>query len=133
MTIIAPDRGRQAIEISNAMTHVHRDQFGRGAGSVKTVISRDFVVTFLEDIYTPMENTLIDGGNAQVVRDTRLEFQRMMRDRFITIIEETTGRTVRAFLSQNHVGPDIAAEVFLLEPEGGADSEALCRLKASLT
>ena len=43
----------------------------------------------------------------------------MMRDNYIDIIENVTGRKVRAFLSQNHIDPAIATEIFVLEPEGG--------------
>jgi hypothetical protein len=28
------------------------------------------------------------------------------------------GRTVRAFLSQTHIEPDISCEIFVLEPDG---------------
>jgi len=56
------DLSRQAIEISNQLTRSHREHFGRGAGNVKTVIQKGFVVTFLEDIYTTLERTLIDTG-----------------------------------------------------------------------
>jgi uncharacterized protein YbcI len=113
----ADDLGRQAIQISNALTRNHRLHFGRGAGSVKTVINKGFVVTFLEEIYTPLEKTLIEGGREDLVHELRLAFQRMMRDTYTEIVEEATGRTVRAFLSQNHVGPDIAVEIFVLESE----------------
>ena len=50
MATMPVDRGRQALNISNALTHNHRQRFGRGAGSVKTIVSKDFVVTFLEDV-----------------------------------------------------------------------------------
>jgi hypothetical protein len=66
----ADDLGRQAIQISNALTQNHRESLrsddagdphrGRGAGP---------------------------------------------------------GRKVRAFLSQNHIGPDLAAEIFVLESQ----------------
>jgi uncharacterized protein YbcI len=113
------DRGRQAVEISNHLTHSHREHFGRGAGNVKTVIQKGFVVTFLEDIYTPFEKTLISGGHEQLVMDARFAFQQMKREEYVGIIEAVTGRKVRAFLSQNHIDPAIAAEIFVLEPEGG--------------
>jgi|SRR4051812_34050459 uncharacterized protein YbcI len=117
MAVTTVDRGKQAIEISNALTRNHREQFGRGAGSVKTIVSTSFVVTFLEDIYTANEKALIDGGEAALVFESRFALQKMMRDEFVRIIEQATGRKVRAFLSQNHVSPDIAAEIFVLEPE----------------
>lgn len=115
------DRSRQAVEISNQLNSSHRDHFGRGAGNVKTVIQKGFVSTFLEDIYTPMEKTLISGGHEQLVIDCRFAFQQMMRDTYIGIIENVTGRKVRAFLSQNHIDPAIATEMFVLEPESGDD------------
>jgi uncharacterized protein YbcI len=113
------DRSRQAVEISNQMTRSHREHFGRGAGNVKTVIQKGFVVAFLEDIYTPFEKTLISGGHTQLVLDCRFAFQEMMRENYIRVIETVTGRKVRAFLSQNHIDPAIATEMFVLEPEGG--------------
>jgi uncharacterized protein YbcI len=113
------DRSRQAVEISNQLTRSHREHFGRGAGNVKTVIQKGFVITFLEDIYTPFEKTLISGGHQQLVIDSRFAFQQMMRETYIGIIETVTGRKVRAFLSQNHIDPAIATEIFVLEPEAG--------------
>src|SRR4051795_7830593 len=108
------DIGRQAVQISNALTRNHRDHFGRGAGSVKTIINRGFVVTFLEEIYTPLERTLIEGGRRDLVHEARLAFQLMMRETYISIVEEATGRKVRAFMSQNHIGPEIAVEISFL-------------------
>jgi len=50
-----------------------------------------------------------------------------MESRFTTIVEEISGRKVRAFLSQVSLNPDISVEVFVLEhgdaelaPEGVA-------------
>jgi uncharacterized protein YbcI len=117
------DVGRQAVQISNALTRNHREHFGRGAGTVKTVINRGFVVTFLEEIYTPLEKTLIEGGRPDLVHEGRLAFQQMMRETYVGIVEEATGRKVRAFLSQNHIGPDLAAEIFVLEAAPGETAD----------
>jgi len=111
------DRARPATAISNALTRMHREYYGRGATSVRTSIGRDHVITFLEDILTPSERTLVDSGHLEPVRQTRLAFQVAMRDEFVGTVERATGRKVRAFLSQVHFDPDIAAELFLLEPE----------------
>ncbi|TMK66594.1 MAG: DUF2294 domain-containing protein [Actinobacteria bacterium] len=118
------DRARRATTISNAMTQMHREYYGRGATSVRTVIDRNHVVTFLEDILTPMERTLVDAGEIEPVRQARLAFQKAMRTRFIDTIESATGRKVRAFLSQVHFDPDIAAELFVLEPNGTQQDDA---------
>jgi hypothetical protein len=39
-----------------------------------------------------------------------------MRDDLIAIIERQLDRKVIAFMSQNHIDPDLAVEVFVLEP-----------------
>lgn len=117
--VTAEDRLRQAIEISNQLTRSHRESFGRGPGNVKTVIQKGFVVTFLEDVYTPFEKTMISGGHEQLVLDGRFAFQQMMREKYTEIVETVTGRKVRAFLSQNHIDPPIAVEMFVLEGDGG--------------
>ena len=62
------------------------------------------------------ERALVEYGNPELVLQTRHEFQNAMRDDLIAIIERETGRKVVAFMSDNHIDPDIAAEVFALEP-----------------
>jgi uncharacterized protein YbcI len=54
------------------------------------------------------------------VLDTRKAYQMTMRAEMISGIEQITGRSVRAFMSDNHIEPDVAVELFLLEPDGGA-------------
>jgi uncharacterized protein YbcI len=38
-----------------------------------------------------------------------------MRDDLVALVEEVTGSTVIAFLSDNHIDPDIGVESFVLE------------------
>jgi uncharacterized protein YbcI len=117
------ERGPRATAISNAMTKLHRDHYGRGPDSVRTILGEDHVICFLEDIYTPAERTLVEAGELQAVRDSRHAFQRAMESRFTDAVEGTTGRTVRAFLSQTHIAPDISCEVFVLEPAGSEPAD----------
>jgi len=110
------ERGPRATAISNAMTKLHREHYGRGPDIVRTILGEDHVICFLEDIYTPAERTLLEAGELQAVHASRLAFQRAMKTRFIQAVEAATNRTVRAFLSQTHIAPDISCEVFVLEP-----------------
>lgn len=112
------DRGRQASSISNAITRLHREHYGRGASTTRTIIQRNYVVCFLDDIYTPVERTLIEAGRLEEIRNTRNLFQDAMGPKFRAAVEEATGRKVVAFMSQVCFDPDMAAEVFVLEPEG---------------
>src|ERR1051326_388108 len=58
----------QAQAVSNAMTKMHRESYGRGPNSVRTVMGHDHVICFLEDLYTPVERTLLDGGEVEAFR-----------------------------------------------------------------
>jgi len=111
---------RTAQAISNAITKLQRDHYGRGPDSVRTVIGYDHIICFLENSFMPVERTLLNAGENEAVRQTRLAFQRAMEDRFTATVEQITGRKVRAFLSQVSLDPDISVEVFVLEP-GDAD------------
>jgi uncharacterized protein YbcI len=113
------DRGRQAASISNAITRLHREHYGRGANTARTIIQRNYVVCFLDDIYTPVERTLIEAGRPEAVRETRNLFQDAMGPSFREAVEAAMGRKVVAFMSQVCFDPDMAAEVFVLEPERG--------------
>lgn len=112
------DVGRRAAAISNAINRLHHEHHGRGGTTTRTIMQRNYVVVFLEDIYTPLERTLLDAGQAETVHQTRGVFQQAMRERFSTAVEEILDRKVIAFMSQVHVDPDIAAEIFVLEPLG---------------
>ncbi len=119
----AADHARQAQEIGNAITRLHREHYGRGATTTRTLFQRDYVVSFLEDIYTPVERTLVNAGQEDEVKRTRQAFQMAMREAFAQAVEEITGRRVLQFMSQVSFEPDIAAEIFVLAPEGDEGAE----------
>jgi uncharacterized protein YbcI len=107
---------RQATAVGNAITRLHRDYYGRGATTTRTIWQRSFIAVVLEDIYTPVERTLIEAGNSDDVRRTRQVFQDAMRERFTEAVEAITGRKVIQFMSQVSFDPDMAIEFFALEP-----------------
>ena len=59
---------------------------------------------------------LIELEHEDVVRDTRHEFQGAMRHKFVDVVEQLSGRVVTSWVSNHHVGPDLAVELFVLEP-----------------
>jgi uncharacterized protein YbcI len=102
--------------ISNGLSKLHREYYGRGPTSVRTIFGHDHVVTFLEEISTPLERTLIEAGESDAVVEVRRAFQRAMRERFIAVVESATQRSVRAFMSEVSLKPDMSVEVFVLDP-----------------
>jgi uncharacterized protein YbcI len=90
---------------------------GRGPTKARTSIDRDLVSVVLYDLLNKGEHSLISDGRGQLVLDMRQAFQQTMRDDLIIGVERVTGRTVIAFMSANHLDPDIAIESFVLEPQ----------------
>jgi uncharacterized protein YbcI len=115
MSTNVSEHGRLAMAIGNGITRLHRERYGRGANTTRTVLQRDLVLVVLEDIYTPSERTLIDAGDWEMVKGTRQAFQMAMGPAFIDVVEGVLSRKVSAFMSQVHKEPDVASELFLLE------------------
>jgi uncharacterized protein YbcI len=109
-------RGEIASAISTRTVQLLSDKTGRGPTKARTTVDRDTVTVVMEDTLTRAERALVDGGFEAKVLDLRRDFQRMMRDDLVAMVEEHTGRKVRAFMSENHIDPDLAAEIFVLEP-----------------
>jgi uncharacterized protein YbcI len=90
---------------------------GRGPTKSRAYVNRDAVTVLLHDTLTKGERRLASGGHAADVLQTRSHYQTMMRDALVASVEELTGRRVVAFMSANHIDPDMAVETFVLERE----------------
>ena len=113
--------GQVAAAISVAVVRVLGEYTGRGPTKARTYINRDAVSVVLNDTLTKGERQLVSDGNGPVVLQTRALFQEMMRPALVASVEDLTGRTVLAFMSANHIDPDMAVETFVLEPVALAD------------
>ena len=109
------DPGRVAAAISTAVVHVFSDHTGRGPTRARTTIDGETVVVILQDGLTKAEQSLIEAGKHAEVLELRRTFQETMRDDLVAAVERLTACSVRAFMSANHIAPDAAAEVFLLD------------------
>jgi uncharacterized protein YbcI len=76
----------------------------------------DTVVSILKGGFTRVERTLLETGQLESVYQMRRSFQQVMEDEFRRVVEEATGRKVIAYMSSIHVDPDLAVEIFVLEP-----------------
>jgi len=111
---------RANAEISDAVVRLLRDYTGRGPTRSRTTINNDSVVVLVGDTLTRGERRLVEDGKAERVLQLRHDFQLTMRDDLVEAVEGATERKVIAFMSQNHIDPDLAVEVFVLEPEDRA-------------
>jgi uncharacterized protein YbcI len=113
--------GELGAAISTAVVHMLAERTGRGPTKAKTTFGTNGVFVVLEDTLTKGERTLVEAGEEAAVLDTRSLWQRVMRLEMSDKVEELTGRKVVGFMSDNHIDPDLAVEVFVLEPEAVVD------------
>jgi uncharacterized protein YbcI len=109
--------GSISAEISNGVVRLMREYTGRGPTKARTAIDRDVVTVVLQDTMTKAERGLAEAGKDDIVLSTRQQFQRTMREDLTAVVETLMERKVIAFMSDNHIDPDMAAEIFVLEPQ----------------
>ena len=110
-------QGNPLLAISNAMTKLYKDLFGRGPTKVRAAFAGpDVVVVTLENTMTQAERNLVRLGEHQRLRDVRLYFQHSSEEALKRPIEEILGRRVRAFTSGIDTEADVSVEVYVLEP-----------------
>ena len=109
--------GQLAAAIANAVVHVLGEYTGRGPTRARADVNRDSITVLLHDTLTKGERRLVSDGHAPIVLHTRGVFQQMMRAELVASVEGLTGRKVAAFMSANHIDPDMAVETFVLEAE----------------
>lgn len=111
-----------AARISNRVVQVMSSYTGRGPTQARASIDDDLVSVVLRDTLSKGERSLVADGRSDLVLSMRKAYQDTMRTELIEAIEQITGRTVVAFLSDNHIDPDVAIESFVLEPAGDSGS-----------
>jgi uncharacterized protein YbcI len=113
-------QGRLAAAISTAVVHVFSEHTGRGPTKARTTIDGEMVVVILHDSMTKAERSLVEAGKDDEVLHLRRSFQETMRADLVAAVERLTSANVQVFMSANHIAPDTAAEIFLLDSKGGA-------------
>jgi uncharacterized protein YbcI len=108
--------GQLSAAISNTVVKALSRTTGRGPTKARTTLGDNGVFVVLQDSLTVGEQTLTDAGQGQAVLDLRRRWQAIMEVDVSREIEELTGRKVVGFMSDNHIDPDLAVEVFVLEP-----------------
>jgi uncharacterized protein YbcI len=111
-----PTRGTTASAISNGAVRLFHEYTGRGPTKARTTINGDNVLILFGDVLTKGEKKLAENGDAAAVLQMRHRFQDAMREDLVRMVEQLVERKVVAFMSANHISPDMAAEIFVLEP-----------------
>ena len=114
----APTQRAVEEEIRRDILAIHRDSYGRSAGSTLAHVMDDTVIVILDDLeLLPNEEFLIEHGRSDAVRDVREQFQQAIRPTFAAAVERATGRRVVGFASHAEVDDArFAVEIFRLGP-----------------
>jgi uncharacterized protein YbcI len=121
MTDTRPRLGVELAEVTKGMVSLHRRFYGKGPTKARTYMVDDTVVCILEGGFTTVERTLIDEHDVDAVLKVRRSFQAAMESNFTEVIEGVLGRKVIAYMSEIHADPDLAVEIFVLEPRHGSE------------
>ena len=109
--------------VTDEMVALHKRYHHRVPVTAKTLLLGDEVlVCVLGGVYSDVEKTMIELQRTLVVQEVRSAFQNAMQHKFVAAVENLSGRKVLAFISNQHVGPDIEIELFVLRPPGDGDS-----------
>jgi uncharacterized protein YbcI len=95
--------GETLAQISTGLVQLHSRYYGKGPTKAKTHMVNDTVISILRGGFNSM----------------RRSFQMAMEEHFTAVVEEAIDRKVVAYMSQIHESPDLAVEIFVLEPLRG--------------
>src|SRR4051812_4513325 len=98
--------------ISTQAVQLLHEYTGRGPTKAKTTIDESLVTILLADTLTKGERKLVERGGSDRVLQLRHDYQQAMRDALVAMVEQNLDRKVTAFMSQNHIDPDYAVEIF---------------------
>ena len=111
--------GPHGLAISNLIVRLLSEYTGRGPTQARTHFNDNLITVVVRDLMTKGEHSLIRGGKGELVLEMRRAYQDAMGGELSAGVEGITGRKVVAFLSANHLEPDVAIESFMLEPGEG--------------
>jgi uncharacterized protein YbcI len=127
MTSATPPRpvagGDPLANTSRRIVQLHKEYYGKGPTRARTYAQDDLIVVLLRGVFTRIEQTLVTEGQGQLVLAQRHAFQEIMRERFVTVVEEEFRRKVVAMMSSNHEDEELSVEVFVMQPQA-ADGQA---------
>ncbi len=107
--------------VTSALVGIQNRYLGRGPKTASTFHYGNVLVTLMHEVLTHAEKSLTETGQTEAVSHIRHLFQETMQADFCEAVERLTGRKVLAFISGNHIDPDVAAELFILDgPPGSA-------------
>jgi len=102
--------------ITRELVRIHTAAIGRGPRKSYSFHSGDTLITIMLGVLTRAEQTLVSFDEGDAVLAMRRLSQRAMAEEMKAVVARLTGRKVLACMSDNHLDPDMAVQVFVLGP-----------------
>jgi uncharacterized protein YbcI len=120
-----PAGGHLNQEVTNAVMRCHKRFLGRGPTKAQAFFRHNFVIVVVEESLSEAERRLVAGDQRDAVLQMRRRYTEAMRGELVEAVEALTERRVQAFLTANHAGPDLTAELFVLDaPVAGEPTDS---------
>lgn len=103
--------------ITRELVRIHTSAIGRGPRKSYSFHSGDTLITVMLGVLTRAEQTLVSYKEGEAVLTMRRLSQSAMAEEMKAVVARLTGRGVLAFMSDNHIDPDMAVQVFILAPQ----------------
>src|SRR5215218_8552155 len=114
------DAGQSVLSrISTEVVRTLKESFGKGPVKAKSYLLDDFLLVVMRGGVTVAEETMLERGHSDLVRQFRQTYQNEMGDVLCAKVEALTGRTVVNYQSQILFDPHIVMEVFFFDPSDG--------------
>ena len=122
-SIQTDDAGQSVLsKISTEVVRTLKESFGKGPVKAKSYLLDDFLLVVMRGGVTVAEQTMLDRGHGDLVREFRQTYQNEIGDHLVAKIEALTGRKVVNYQSQILFDPHIVMEVFFFDPSDGNGS-----------
>jgi uncharacterized protein YbcI len=101
--------------VTDELVGIQTGYLGRGPATASTFYHGNAVVTLMHGVLTKAEKLLVQKGRESDVTAVRGLFRREMEADFRAAVERLTGQKVLALLTGNHIEPDVATAIFILD------------------
>lgn len=102
--------------VTRELVRIHTAAIGRGPRKSYSFHSSDTLITVMLGVLTRAEQSLVAYDEGEAVLIMRRLSQSAMAEEMKAAVAQLTGRKVLAFMFDNHLDPDMAVQVFILEP-----------------
>jgi uncharacterized protein YbcI len=120
MTDEADYQGQSLLaRVSTEVVRTIKDSFGKGPVKAKSYMLDDFLLVVMRGGVTVAEQTMLDRGHGDLVRQFRQTYQNELGTELVSKVEAMTGRKVVNYQSQILFEPHIVMEIFFFEDSAG--------------